>query len=186
VDGGPGGHRDRFDRGPSAAGHVARVEGMGRRGGVGRDCVDNGREGHASGGSVRTEVRTRLIPDLWPRFPPSARSGWPDGLSLPRSGRRNAPRGPNSSRSRNLRFAPIPRGLAQSFSIRGRRGGFAAPGAVVPGLCCGQRYAAIWRSQATAISRRFTALATTPSAAAPRRLETPRTPGIFPARGTGK
>jgi len=88
------------------------------------------------------------IPDLWPRFPPSTRSGWPDGLSLPRSSRRNAPRGPNSSRSRNLRCAPIPRGLVQSFNARGRRGGFAAPAAVATGLCCGPRYAAIWHADA--------------------------------------
>jgi hypothetical protein len=88
------------------------------------------------------------IPDLWPRFPPSTRSGWPDGLSLPRSSRRNAPRGPNSSRSRNLRFTPIPRGVVLSFSPRGRRGGFAAHGAVAPGLCCGPRYAAIWHANA--------------------------------------
>ena len=88
------------------------------------------------------------IPDLWPRFPPSDRSGWPDGLSLPRSSRRNASRGPNSSRSRNLRCAAIPRGLVQSFSTRGRRGGFAAHGAVATGLCCGPRYAAIWHANA--------------------------------------
>jgi len=114
------------------------------------------------------------IPDLWPRFPPSARSGWPDGLSLPRSSRRNAPRGPNSSRSRNLRFAPIPRGLVQSCYPRGRRGGFAAPGAVATGLYCGPRYATIWRAQARTISRRLAALATRPSATAPRRLRAPR------------
>jgi len=88
------------------------------------------------------------IPDLWPRFPPSARSGWPDGRSLPRSSRRNAPKGPNSSRSRHLRFAPVSRGVVQSCHARGRRGGCAAHGAAAPGLCCGPRYAAIWRAQA--------------------------------------
>jgi len=110
------------------------------------------------------------IPDLWPRFPPSTRSGWPDGLSLSRSSRRNASRGPNSSRSRNLRFAAIPWGAVLSCCPRGRRGGCAAHGAVATGLCCGPRYAATWRSQATAISRRLAALATRPSATAPRRL----------------
>ncbi len=88
------------------------------------------------------------ISGLWPRFPPSARSGWPDGLSLPRSSRRNAPRGPISSRSRNLRFAAIPRGLVRSWGAGGRRGGFAAPAAAAPGLCCGQRYAAIRHAKA--------------------------------------
>ena len=81
------------------------------------------------------------IPDLWPRFPPSTRSGWPDGLSFPRSSRRNAPRGPKSSRSRNLRFAAIPRGAVLSCYPRGRRGGFAAPGAVATGLCYGPELA---------------------------------------------
>jgi len=76
----------------------------------------------------------------------------------------------NSSRSRNLRFAPIPRSPVQSLSVRGRRGGFAAPGAATSGLCYGPRYAATWRSQATAISRRLAALATRPSTTAPRRL----------------
>jgi len=99
----------------------------------------------------------------------------------PRSSRRNAPRGQNSSRSRNLRFAPISRGVVQPFSPRGRRGGCAAHGAVAPGLCYGPRYAAIWRSQATTISRRLAALATRPSATAPRRLwasrEEPRLSG---------
>jgi len=104
------------------------------------------------------------------------------GLSLPRSSRRNAPRGPNrrrqrsalrrrpkeeatshalaavlrrarraraiSARSRNLRFSPIPRGLVQSFNARGRRGGFAAPGAVAADLCCGPRYVAVWHTHA--------------------------------------
>ena len=88
------------------------------------------------------------IPDLWPRFPPSARSGWPDGLSLPRSSRRNAPRGPNSSRSRNLRFAVVSRGAVLSFSFRGRRDGFAALGAAATDLCCGPRYAVIWHADA--------------------------------------
>jgi hypothetical protein len=88
------------------------------------------------------------IPDLWPRFPPSARSGWPDGLSLPRSSRRNAARGPISSRSRNLRCAPIPRGFVLSFNTRGRRGGFATPAAAATALCCGPRYAVIWHAKA--------------------------------------
>ena len=66
----------------------------------------------------------------------------------PRSSRRNAPRGPNSARSLRLRFAPAPRGLVQSFSIRGRRGGCAAHGAAVTGLCYGPRYAAIWHAKA--------------------------------------
>jgi len=88
------------------------------------------------------------IPDLWPRFPPSARSGWPDGLSLRRSSRRNTPRGPNSSRSRNLRCAAVSRGAVLSLSARGRRGGFAAHGATATGLCCGPRYAAIWSADA--------------------------------------
>jgi len=91
----------------------------------------------------------------------------------PRSSRRNAPRGPISARSRNLRCAAVSRGLVLSFGARGRRGGCAAHGAAAPGLCCGQRYAAIWRSQATAISRRLAALATRPSATAPRRLGLP-------------
>jgi len=66
----------------------------------------------------------------------------------PRSSRRNAPRGPNSSRSRNLRCAPIPRGAVQSCYAQGRRGGCAAPAAVSPGLCCGPRYAVIWHADA--------------------------------------
>ena len=45
-------------------------------------------------------------------------------------------------------IAPIPRGLVQSFYARGRRGGFAAPAAAAPGLCCGPRYAAIWHANA--------------------------------------
>jgi len=95
------------------------------------------------------------------------------GLSLLRSNRRNTVIGPTAARSRNLRCAPIPRGLVRSWSLRGRRGGFAAPAAAATGLCCGPRYAAIWRSQATAISRRLAALATRPSATAPRRLKAP-------------
>ncbi len=91
----------------------------------------------------------------------------------PRSSRRNAPRGPISSRSRNLRYAPVSRGAVLSCDPRGRRGGFAAPAAAATGLCCGPRYAAIWRSQATAISRRLAALATRPSAPAARRLKAP-------------
>ena len=66
----------------------------------------------------------------------------------PRSSRRNAPRGPNSSRSRNLRFAAVSRGLVQSCYARGRRGGFAAHGAVTTGLCCGPRYEIIWHADA--------------------------------------
>ncbi len=66
----------------------------------------------------------------------------------PRSSRRNAPRGPNSSRSLTLRCALVSRGLVQSFSIRGRRGGCAAPGAAATGLYCGPRYAAIWHANA--------------------------------------
>jgi len=92
----------------------------------------------------------------------------------PRSSRRNAPRGPISSRSRNLRCAAVSRGLVRSCNPRGRCGGFAAPGTAAAGLCCGPQYAAIWRSQATASSRRLAALATRPSATAPRRLEAPR------------
>jgi len=117
------------------------------------------------------------IPDLWPRFPPSARSGWPDGLSLPCSSRRNAPRGPISSRSRNLRFTPIPRGLVQSWNARGRRGGFAAHGAVATGRCCGPRYAAIWHANAhqltTSRGPRDEALrdSATPTVAFQRRME---------------
>ena len=88
------------------------------------------------------------IPNLWPRFPPFTRSGWPDGLSLPRSSRRNAPRGPNSSRSLRLRFAAAPRGLVQSCYPRGRRGGFAAHGAGATGLYYGPRYAVIWHADA--------------------------------------
>jgi len=90
------------------------------------------------------------------------------------SSRRNAPRGPISSRSRNLRCAAVSRGLVRSCNPRGRCGGFAAPGTAAAGLCCGPQYAAIWRSQATASSRRLAALATRPSATAPRRLEAPR------------
>ena len=78
-----------------------------------------------------------------------------------------------SARSRNLRCAPIPRVALLSCYPQGRRGGFAAPAAAAPGLCCGPRYDAIWRSQATAISRRLAALATRPSATAPRRLKAP-------------
>jgi len=98
----------------------------------------------------------------------------------PHSSRRNAPRGPISSRSRILRCAPIPWGLVQSFNARGRRGGCAAPASVSPGLCCGPRYAAIWRAQARTSSRRLAALATRPSATAARRLWVPgggRKPG---------
>jgi len=100
----------------------------------------------------------------------------------PRSSRRNAVIGPTAARSRNLRCAPVSRGPVQSFNFRGRRGGFAAPGAVSPGLCCGPRHAAIWRSQAIAISRRLAALATRPYATAPRRPWAPRTPRHFPPR----
>jgi len=60
----------------------------------------------------------------------------------PHSSRRNAVIGPTAARSLRLRFAPTPRGLVQSCYPRGRRGGFAAHGAVAPGLCCGPRYAA--------------------------------------------
>jgi len=60
----------------------------------------------------------------------------------PHSSRRNAVIGPTAARSLRLRFAPPPRGLVQSCYPRGRRGGFAAHGAVTPGLCCGPRYAA--------------------------------------------
>ena len=66
----------------------------------------------------------------------------------PRSSRRNAPRGPISSRSLRLRFAPAPRSLIQSCYPRGRRGGFAAHAAAAAGLCCGPRYAAIWHANA--------------------------------------
>ena len=62
----------------------------------------------------------------------------------PRSSRRNAPRGPNSSRSRNLRCAPVSRGPVQSCYPRGRRGGCA----VATGLCCGPRDEAL-RNSAT-------------------------------------
>ena len=79
----------------------------------------------------------------------------------------------NSSRSRNLRFAAIPRGAVLSCYPRGRRGGYAAHAAVAAGLCCGPRYAAIWRPQARTSSRRLAALATRPSATAPRRLGLP-------------
>ena len=128
---------------------------------------------HSSKAAPSTLYWIAPIPDLWPRFPLSSRSGWPDGLSLPRSSRRNAPRGPISSRSRNLRCAPIPRGFVLSFNTRGRRGGFATPAAAATALCCGPRYAAIWRAQARTISRRLAALATRPSATAPRRLGLP-------------
>jgi len=78
-----------------------------------------------------------------------------------------------AARSLRLRYASAPRGLVQSWKARGRRGGFVAPAAVAPGLYYGPRYAAIWRSQATASSRRLAALATKPSATAPRRLWIP-------------
>jgi hypothetical protein len=91
----------------------------------------------------------------------------------PRSSRRNAVIGPTAARSRNLRCAAIPRGAVLSCSPRGRHGGCAAPGAVVSDLCCGPRYAAIWRAQARTISRRLAAVATRPSATAPRRLGLP-------------
>jgi len=117
------------------------------------------------------------IPDVWQRFPPSTRSGWPDGLSLSRSSRRNAPRGPKSSRSRNLRFTPIPRGLVQSCYARGRRGSCAAPAAVTPGLYCGPRYPAIWHANAhqltTSRGPRNEALrnSATPTGASQRRIQ---------------
>jgi len=88
----------------------------------------------------------------------------------PRSSRRNAVIGPTAARSLRLRFAPAPRGLVQSFNVRGRRGGFAAPAAVSPGLCCGPRYEAIWRAQARTSWPRLAALATRPSSTAARRL----------------
>jgi len=78
-----------------------------------------------------------------------------------------------SARSRNLRFAAIPRGVVLSCYPRGRRGGYAAHAAVAADLCCGPRYAAIWRPQARTSSRRLAALATKPSATAPRRLGLP-------------
>ena len=49
----------------------------------------------------------------------------------------------------------------------------AAHGAAAAGLCCGPRYTASWRAQARTISRHLAALATRPSATAPRRLEAP-------------
>ncbi len=91
----------------------------------------------------------------------------------PRSSRRNAVIGPPAARSRNLRCAPISRGLVLSCDPRGRRDGCAAPAAAAPGLCCGPRYAAIWRPQAVAISRRLAVLATRPCATAARRLKAP-------------
>ena len=53
-----------------------------------------------------------------------------------------------SSRSRNLRFAAVSRGLVLSWIARGLRGGFAAPAVAAAGLYCGPRYAAIWHANA--------------------------------------
>ncbi len=116
-----------------------------------------GTSGERAFGAPAGCIRTELHPPPFMgsrRFRTSGRVFLPPlvgttGRSVPpRSSRRNAPRGPNSSRSRNLRFTPIPRGAVLSCYSRGRRGGFAAPAAVAPGLCCGPRYAATWRANA--------------------------------------
>ncbi len=133
----------------------------------------------APAGCIR--ARPHPLPPVWDRvdsgplaaFSSLHSSGRPDGLSLLAPVGETHPEA-QSRRDRETSATLRFRGVSYCpFSARGRRGGFAAHGAVATGLYCGPRYAAIWRSQATAISRRLAALATRPSATAPRRLRLP-------------
>jgi len=96
------------------------------------------------------------IPDLWPRFPPSARSGRLRDLSLLAPVGETHP-GAQTRRDRSASASLRLRGgLVQSCYPQGRRGGFAAPAAAATGLCCGPRCAAIWHANAyqlTTVSR---------------------------------
>ena len=83
--------------------------------------------------------------------------------------------GPTAARSRRLRSAPAPRGLAvcvatQRSALRLRRSWLVA----LSGFCCGPRGAAIWHPLAGTISRRLAVLATKPIARRARRLSVPR------------